>query len=88
MTTQLDYLSAGTFAGCTVCQQQHGMGETELRDATSAGQIADDPAFSWSACELCGEPSGGNRYTAHGRDGGADGEIVHLDVCESCLMAL
>lgn len=46
--------------------------------------VGDEGYFSWSPCECCGSSLGGTRYAAHGRD--TDGNLVHLNVCQDCLM--
>jgi len=43
------------------------------------------PHFSWLPCDACGSVLGGTRYPAHGRVGGLDGRIIHLEICENCL---
>ncbi len=45
--------------------------------------IGDEGYFSWSACDCCGSGLGGTRYAAHGID--ANGDIVHLNVCQDCV---
>jgi hypothetical protein len=46
---------------------------------------AQDGHFSWSECEGCGSPLGGQRYPAHQRDGD---EWLHLDLCVDCYFTL
>lgn len=73
----LSHVSTGHCKGCEVCGGQ----DIEL---------AEEPSFSWFACECCDSTLGGNRHIAHGIDKDtcadpADGEIVHLEVCSDCL---
>jgi hypothetical protein len=46
----------------------------------------DEGFFSWSSCDLCSSSLGGTRYIAHGLD--ENEEIVHLEICEDCLLNL
>jgi len=55
-------------------------------DCTECPESEEDEGFfSWGPCDGCGSDLGGTRYAAHGRD--SEGNIVHLDVCEDCLIA-
>ena len=78
----LTHCSTGLCPGCAVCQQDHDCSDEDMR----SGAAFDEGSFSWSSCEGCGSTLGGNRYAAHGVD--SDGAILHLDVCEDCLLAL
>lgn len=83
----LEHVSSGACPGCGEC------GLSECDSDTSEGQHALDVAseghFSWSACDACRGPLGGDRYPAHARmpeeDGGA---LIHLDVCADCYYFL
>ncbi len=76
----LTNVSAGAIATCDEC-------------------LANKLHCSMLTCDACGSPLGGNRYPAHGivqiRDpadeGGPqtiEGTLLHLDVCEDCLVYL
>lgn len=50
----------------------------------------DDLGFSWSACEGCGSPLGGDRYLINliPHNGPInDDTILQTTVCQDCLMA-
>lgn len=49
-------------------------------------ELADEPHFSWHACECCGSTLGGDRHPAHGLD--ANGDLIHFEVCTDCLYYL
>jgi hypothetical protein len=74
-TDGLDYLSTGYLPhkSCRECPKE------QLEPNMGGGW------FSCAPCNCCGSELGGARYAAHGRD--KDGTLVHLDVCEDCLMA-
>ncbi len=40
--------------------------------------------FSWSPCDCCGSPLGGNRYSCNGYNG-KTGEIEEYTVCTDCV---
>ncbi len=45
----------------------------------------DEPFFSWSSCECCLNPLGGDRYTANGYNQETD-EIEEYDcICSDCI---
>lgn len=56
----------------------------ELEELQRKGKLLDEGAFSHSYCDSCGTPLSGNRYYAHGFNNKR--EIVHLDICEDCVM--
>lgn len=75
-TDGLDFLSTGYVSHdlCDECPEEQD------------SDCGDEGFFSWSSCDCCGSGLGGTRYAAHGRDKG--GNLIHLDVCEDCLMYL
>ena len=83
---KLDYVSPGLCPCCLQCQSDYGLSEAEMSNLLGSGELADEGGFSWHDCESCGSDLGGDRYAAHAI--GADGELVHLDVCVDCLLKL
>ena len=79
----LDFVSAGVCPGCQECADAEGLSLEELE--ATWGEIPDGERFSWSLCDACGEGMG-TVYRAHGRD--SAGELVHLEVCGSCVLEL
>jgi hypothetical protein len=53
-----------------------------------AGEIVEEPHFSWSHCDTCGSALGGDRHDGHGilESGESKGEMVHLSMCVDCLL--
>ena len=74
------------------CELCNGFGkrkptEEEFEDQWSNEDAYDEGGFSWSSCDLCGCPLGGNREVWHGVD--KDGNIFHGDyACTNCIMYL
>jgi len=77
---EFEILSPGARPGCTEC----GLEDCNPDDIERI-QLAEEPGFSWSPCDLCGSSLGGDRHPAHGVIGD---EIFHLDICTDCLMKL
>lgn len=75
----LEFVSTGACPGCDEC----GLSESPTEHERGC---ADEGGFSWSSCEACGSTLGGSRYPAHGRD--KNGDLLHFEVCEDCLMYL
>lgn len=75
----LGHVSTGACSGCAECGLDEDCTDEER-------ELAGEPHFSWRRCECCGSTLGGNRHYAHGRD--KDGRLIHLGVCEDCLMYL
>jgi len=75
----LSFLSTGACKCCAEC----GLGESPSDHAI---ELADEPSFSWHACDACGSTLGGDRHPAHGRTDG--GKLLHLSVCSDCLYFL
>jgi len=71
---------------CVECLSRYEIEETGDIDTMQDElyEKAVDPWFSWSKCDTCGSKLGGNRYDAHGFD--ANGAVIHLDICEDCLV--
>lgn len=65
------------------CEDCAGSGERAPTD----DELQDAGGFSWSPCDACGSSLGGDRYPAHGRCG-ASGSIIHLDICQDCVLYL
>lgn len=83
-TDGIKHISTGIYSKCQGCQRQWGMGAAELEAACQADEVTDEGGFSGRRCEGCGSGLGGNRYAAHGFTD--DNTVVHLDVCEDCLI--
>lgn len=47
-------------------------------------EAANDPYFSWTYCECCQQPLGGNRQHATGANNDTH-EIQEYEVCEDCI---
>lgn len=75
----LSFVSTGACPGCDECGLSDEPTEQER-------ELAEEPSFSWSACEACGSSLGGNRHPAHGIM--EDGAILHLSICMDCLYFL
>ena len=78
-TQGLEFVSTGACSSCSECGPDEDCTDEER-------ELAGEPFFSWSSCDCCGSTLGGNRHYAHGRD--KDGRLIHLEVCEDCLMYL
>jgi len=79
-------VSTGPCPGCPQCASYAGMGEEEHREAWEAGKIESEPYFSWSPCDVCGSPLGGDREDLHYV---SEGEIYHGgEVCVDCMIYL
>ena len=76
---QLTHVSTGDCPGCSDCELPENPTEEEM-------DLANEPAFSWQACQTCGSELGGDRYSIHGVD--EDGDIVHMEGCVDCLMKI
>uniref|UniRef100_A0A6M3JFM5 Uncharacterized protein n=1 Tax=viral metagenome TaxID=1070528 RepID=A0A6M3JFM5_9ZZZZ len=74
----LAYVSSGPCPDCNECL------ECDTPDDPSMEwyDLASEPSFSWSSCNVCGSGLGGDRYPAHGAD--KNGNIIHFDVCTDC----
>ena len=77
----LESVNPGICAGCSNCQFDFGLSE----DDPAWEELSDEGGFSWHQCDTCGSTLGGNRYAAHGFTDD-DGTLVHLSMCEDCLM--
>jgi hypothetical protein len=78
-------VSPGSCPGCADCGVSTLWSPSRGYHATDEDyQLAEEPSFSWQACEACGSSLGGDRHPAHGVD--EDDQIVHLDICTDCLM--
>ncbi len=84
----IGHISAGLASICGCCCQTLDVSEDEMAAGCEDGSIIDEGGFSWQSCESCGSSLGGNRYAAHGFNGDPteDGTLVHLDICEDCLL--
>jgi len=56
-------------------------------NAMVASCKSQEPFFSWSSCEECGDTKGGNRYEIEYRTA-LDGGKFTAEVCESCMVDL
>lgn len=76
------FFSCGINARCNTCNP---FGEFTDRDV-SEGRVNEPESFSWSSCDVCGNPLGGDRHPAHGFIGGKkDSDLCHFDICQECL---
>jgi len=73
----LEFVSTGPCPGCEECAEFFPDGQD--------GESVCEPWFSWSPCEICNRPLGGNREPWHGV---LDGEIVHGSCCVDCVYFL
>lgn len=75
------------YAPCDYCR---GDGDVDVSpDNQKKIDHAEEPHFSWHACDCCGSDLGGDRHPAHGIAKINDREtLVHLDVCTDCLCYL
>jgi hypothetical protein len=75
------YFSTGPAAGCMECDLSEDATDDELNGAN-------EPSFSWSACERCNSTFGGDRYPAHGfyMDAAGQEHLLHYSVCADCVM--
>lgn len=79
-TDGLEAFSVGACPGCDEC----GLADVgEYDDDPDRCQVADEPHFSWSPCEICGQHLGGNRHPGHFIE---SGQVQHLDCCTDCLL--
>lgn len=76
----IEHVSTGACPGCDDCGLTEDCNEHER-------ELADEPSFSWSPCECCGSPLGGDRHKAHGIIQGTK-ELKHFEVCSDCLYFL
>ena len=80
-------ISSGLCSGCGVCRNNYDYESSEdFAEAISNGTALDEGSFSWSSCEICGRPFGGDRYAVHAVND--DNEILHFDACEDCVYFL
>lgn len=77
-TEGLQAFSVGACPGCERC----GLDD---EPSTAAYDMAQEPHFSWSSCEVCSSPLGGDRHPAHYWNDG-DETVSHLSVCVDCLL--
>lgn len=91
----LTHASSGACQGCADCLDPPECAECgheygpEEDWPESWYDSANEPHFSWSACELCGSSLGGDRYPAHAYDTREGRDlIVHFDVCVDCMYYL
>lgn len=82
-TAGIEHISTGIYSKCSDCQSAWDMDEAALEAACANDEVIDEGGFSWSQCDTCGSHLGGNRYAAHGFIGE---RVIHLDVCEDCLI--
>lgn len=79
----LTHISSGIIARCEQCQRDCDATCKQLA-AMSDGEreLWEEPGFYKSGCETCGTTLHGMRQTGHAI---ADGEIIHLSMCEDCV---
>ncbi len=84
----IGHISPGLTSICSQCCSAHDLTETEMEEDLSSGLVFDEGGFSRGDCDSCGSTLAGNRYAAHGFDGDPTkpGTLVHLDICEDCLL--
>ena len=80
----IDHIATGLASCCGECCSAFDLSESEMSEGCENGTIYDEGGYSNSACDSCGSTLAGDRYAAHGF--GKDGEVIHLDICENCLM--
>lgn len=74
----LERVSIGACSGCEDCCSCY-----RYDDEAEQFKTQPKPWFSKLSCEACGSTEAGDREVTHGVD--ADGEIVHLDMCDDCV---
>lgn len=83
----LEFVSTGACPGCQECGLGHVSG---IHDEAEMSQrdydLANEPHFSWSPCEICDSPLGGDRHPWHART--KDGKLVHGTCCSDCMYYL
>ena len=78
----LEHVSTGIARDCADCDTV-GLTDDEMQERYAMG---DEGGFSWQPCDMCGGIAG-QRYAVHGFMSTPTGEVlVHLDVCEDCIM--
>ena len=78
----LTYVSTGACPSCIECGLE---GEPSMD--CEAYELAGESSFSWSSCECCNNPLGGDRHPSHASSPDTD-KITHFDICTDCLMYL
>ena len=62
---------------------REGISYFSTSTAETCGGEESDPWFSWSPCECCKSPLGGNRQYLYARD--SQDAIVQFTICEDCV---
>lgn len=76
----LSHVNSSPASCCEQCRRDFDLAE----DDPAWQELCDEGGFSWHACDTCGSSLGGNRYAGHGFD--RDGAVVHLSMCEDCVL--
>ena len=70
----------------TITKEHKAKIDKYLEGIYNLSPTAAESYFSWSPCECCGSPLGGNRYDFVGRLGKKhNAEIVKLSCCVDCF---
>lgn len=75
----LTHIWSGACAGCSDCLECDDQNEP----SENWHDLANEPHFSWSACDICNRALGGDRYPVHGI--AHDNDIIHFDACSDCM---
>ncbi len=81
----LEFVSFGPCPGCPECMDDYGYDSIEEFNADlENGQVCEGDHFSPGACDICGDPMGGQRWVYHWVDKG--GAVMHeSDGCDNCM---
>lgn len=84
----LTAVSTGVCPGCEECRELYGYDTLEaLNLAYEAGEIVQEPHFSWHGCDICGSTLGGDFEEWHAID--ENGELIHGGrACVDCVCYL
>ena len=78
----LIHVSTGPCPNCADC----GLEDVEDMNCEKY-ELAGEGGFSWSPCEICNSPLGGNRYPVHAVNPDDD-SVVHMTGCANCVYFL
>lgn len=71
----------------TITKEHQAKINKYLEGIYNLSPTAKEPYFSWSPCECCGSPLGGDRYDFLGRifEGNDLKEVIELSCCVDCF---
>ena len=77
----VEHINTGPCSTCSECLEC----DTPEDPDNEWYDLASEPSFSWSPCEVCNSQLGGNRYPGHFI---IDNNIVHFECCDDCYYFL